>query len=67
VTKIHESYLCELAKLYYFHPMMKGSMSIKYVLPAVWEADEELRSDPAFIRYVRSDAIKKTSAHTAHS
>jgi len=45
--------LCKLAKDYYFHPRMKGRLSIKYVLPAVWEADAEVRADPEFARYVR--------------
>ena len=47
--------LCELAKLYYFHPAMMGSLSIKYVLPAVWEAGAELRADPEFAKYVQYD------------
>ena len=51
--------LCELAKLYYFHPAMKGSLSIKYVLPAVWEADAALRADPEFVKYVGHDATGK--------
>jgi hypothetical protein len=45
--------LCDLAKHYYFHPKMKSSLSIKFVLPAVWEADPKLRTDPAFAGYVR--------------
>ena len=49
--------LCELAKLYYFHPAMRGSLSIKHVLPAVWEADAVLRADPDFAKYVRRDAV----------
>jgi hypothetical protein len=48
--------LCALAKDHYFHPMMKGSLSIKYVLPAVWKTDADLRSNPLFKEYVRSDA-----------
>lgn len=48
--------LCELAKLHYFHPAMKGSLSIKHVLPAAWDADAELRADPEFARYARRDA-----------
>lgn len=48
--------LCALAKDYYFHPAMKGSLSIKYVLPAVWKTDANLRSHPLFQGYVRSDA-----------
>ncbi len=51
--------LCELAKLYYFHPAMKGSLSIKHVLPAVWEADAELRADPEFARYAQCDSAGK--------
>lgn len=35
--------LCQLAKEYYFHPRMKGSLSIKNVLPAVWFESAELR------------------------
>ena len=44
--------LCKLAKDYYFHPMMMGSVSIKYVLPAAWESDDALREDPDFKEYV---------------
>ncbi|HUJ10856.1 MAG TPA: DUF2779 domain-containing protein [Verrucomicrobiae bacterium] len=51
--------LCELTKRYYFHPLMKGSLSIKYVLPAVWEADAELRADPMFAQYVGYDSTGK--------
>jgi hypothetical protein len=51
--------LLELARLYYFHPAMKGSLSIKNVLPAAWEADEALRADPTFKEYVGHDATGK--------
>jgi hypothetical protein len=47
--------LCALAKDFYFHPAMKGSLSIKYVLPAVWKSDEHLRSNPLFRDYVGTD------------
>jgi len=47
--------LCRLAEEYYFHPLMKGRLSIKYVLPAVWSTDPELRHDPLFKRYVKND------------
>jgi hypothetical protein len=47
--------LCALAKDYYFHPSMKGSLSIKQVLPAVWGADANLRADPLFLKYARRD------------
>ena len=51
--------LCVLAKDHYFHPVMKGSVSIKYVLPAVWEADTTLRADPLFRDYVGHDTQGK--------
>jgi hypothetical protein len=28
--------MCEMAKQGYFHPQMKGKLSLKYVLPAIW-------------------------------
>jgi hypothetical protein len=45
--------MCELAKGGYFHPKMKGKLSLKYVLPAVWEEDEALHTNPAFSKYYR--------------
>jgi hypothetical protein len=51
--------LCDLAKQFYFHPAMKGRLSIKFVLPAVWEADPELRDDPSFRKYAGHDAAGK--------
>lgn len=48
--------LCELAKLHYFHPRMKGRLSIKYVLPAVWESNPSLWANPAFMSYFARDA-----------
>ena len=48
--------LCALAKEHYFHPAMKGSVSIKYVLPAVWESNEGLRGTSDFRKYVGHDA-----------
>jgi hypothetical protein len=45
--------MLRLAKEHYFHPKMKGKLSLKYVLPAVWEADESLHSNPAFAKYYR--------------
>jgi len=47
--------LCDLAKSFYFHPAMKGSLSIKYVLPAVWQTNTGLRSHPVFSRYLKHD------------
>jgi Domain of unknown function(DUF2779) len=51
--------LCEVARQCYFHPAMKGSLSIKDVLPAVWGADPVLRADPAFAEYVGRDSEGK--------
>jgi hypothetical protein len=45
--------LCELARQHYFHPRMKGSVSIKYVLPSVWEANPALHQQPEFAGYAR--------------
>jgi hypothetical protein len=43
--------MCALAKNGYFHPEMKGSLSIKYVLPAIWRNHAELREVPWFRKY----------------
>lgn len=45
--------LCEMAKQHYFHPAMKGRLSIKYVLPAVWGSSPALWSQPTFSKYYR--------------
>jgi len=45
--------LYTLAKDHYFHPLMKGRLSIKFVLPAVWNANAALHADPLFERYYR--------------
>ncbi|MFZ5497268.1 MAG: DUF2779 domain-containing protein [Verrucomicrobiota bacterium] len=45
--------LCEHTKQHYFHPAMKGSNSIKAVLPAVWQSNPALRQDPWFSDYAR--------------
>lgn len=44
--------LCKLAKDHYFHPRMKGSLSIKDVLPAVWSSSSILRAHPWFSDYL---------------
>ena len=44
-----------LAKKHYFHPMMKGRLSIKYVLPAVWVASKTLCETKDFAEYVDRD------------
>jgi hypothetical protein len=48
--------MLELAKDHYFHPKMKGRLSLKYVLPAVWESDESLHTHPSFSKYYRRSA-----------
>jgi hypothetical protein len=39
---------------YYFHPGMAGRTSIKVVLPAVWEANQNLHVHPYFSRYYKT-------------
>lgn len=46
--------LCAIASTCYFHPAMKGKLSLKYVLPAVWGANPALRADPLFVKYYRA-------------
>jgi hypothetical protein len=43
--------LCAVARDHYFHPEMKGWVSLKAVLPAVWPAAAGLHSHPAFAGY----------------
>jgi hypothetical protein len=43
--------LCALARKYYFHPDMKGSCSIKAVLPAIWKHNPGLWEEPDFATY----------------
>jgi Domain of unknown function(DUF2779) len=47
--------LCAIAKEHYFHPRMKGRLSIKYVLPGIWESNSQLHAHPAFTKYFRRD------------
>jgi hypothetical protein len=46
--------MCDIAKSCYFHPKMRGRLSLKFVLPAVWESDESLHS--AFPQYCKHDS-----------
>jgi hypothetical protein len=46
--------MCDIAKCCYFHPKMRGRLSLKFVLPAVWESDEPLHS--AFPQYYKRDS-----------
>jgi hypothetical protein len=43
--------MCALAKDGYFHPEMKGSLSIKHVLPAIWRNNAALRAVPWLRKY----------------
>ena len=43
--------LCEIATHHYFHPEMKGWVSLKAILPAVWPAAAGLHSNAAFAGY----------------
>ena len=45
--------LCRLALEYCFHPLMKGSTSVKYVLPAVLRAEPGILDRPEFRKYRR--------------
>lgn len=47
--------MCDLAKRYYFHPKMKGRLSLKYVMPAIWESNEALHQLPEFAKYYRRE------------
>lgn len=40
--------LCAMARKYYFHPEMKGSVSIKAVFPAVWRNNRAVRKLSCF-------------------
>jgi hypothetical protein len=43
--------MLKLAKDYYVHPNMRGSLSIKDVLPAVWTTNADLRERKEFKKY----------------
>jgi hypothetical protein len=45
--------LCEVTRNHYFHPRMKGKLSLKAVLPAVWESNPSLHDHPVFSQYFR--------------
>lgn len=49
---------------YYFHPDMKGKSSIKKVLPAIWNNNTYLHSNPWFKKYI-SDAESGLSLYDA--
>ena len=43
--------LCEVAKHHYFHPAMRGRLSIKYVIPPIWQINTRLHRHPQFSQY----------------
>lgn len=47
--------LLNLAKDHYFHPLMGGSLSVKYALRAAWTSNNKLRANPVFAKYVKTD------------
>ncbi len=47
--------MLELAKTHYFHPITKGSLSVKNVLAAVWMESKTLCEDEDFAEYVVRD------------
>ncbi|MBC7981344.1 MAG: DUF2779 domain-containing protein [Armatimonadetes bacterium] len=47
--------LMKLAKEFYFHPSMLGRLSIKCVLPAVWQQNQFIRHRAEFSRYYREE------------
>jgi hypothetical protein len=51
--------LLQVAKECYIHPSMKGSLSIKDVLPAAWESNSRLREREEFRKYVGHDSLGK--------
>ena len=48
--------LLRIAKENYIHPAMKGSLSIKDVLPAAWASNPRLRAREEFRKYVGHDS-----------
>jgi hypothetical protein len=48
--------LLQIAKDSYIHPAMKGSLSIKDVLPAAWGSNARLRAREEFRKYVGHDS-----------
>lgn len=48
--------MLKLAKDHYFHPDMKGSLSIKDVLPAAWKHNPLLHQRTEFVKYIGHDS-----------
>lgn len=45
--------MCDFTRKHYFHPQMKGSNSLKKVLPAVWQSHTYLHDIPWFRKYLK--------------
>lgn len=45
--------MCEFTKKHYFHPQMKGSNSLKKVLPAIWQNQPYLHNITWFKKYLK--------------
>ena len=45
--------MCAFTRKHYFHPRMKGSNSLKKVLPAVWQNNSYLHKVPWFKKYLK--------------
>jgi hypothetical protein len=45
--------MCDFTRKHYFHPRMKGSNSLKKVLPAVWRNNHYLHDIPWFKKYLK--------------
>ena len=50
-SSVHMVDMCDIAKRCYFHPKMKGRLSLKYVLPAIWGTNVSLHTQ--FAKYHR--------------
>jgi len=50
--------MCKLTREHYFHPAMKGSNSLKAVLPAVWNNNSYLHEIPYLKQYVHYENAK---------
>jgi hypothetical protein len=49
--------MCDIAKQCYFHPKMKGRLSLKFVLPAIWATNHSLHAK--FAKYCQRTADGK--------
>jgi hypothetical protein len=45
--------LCGSPKKHFFHPKVKGRLSLKAALPVVWDSNSRLHRHPAFSQYFK--------------